>query len=298
MSTNPKVSVVIPTYKRVDTLDRAIESVLKQTFSNIEVIIVDDNNPDTEGRIAAEKLMGKYVDNPQVRYVQHPYNKNGSAARNTGVGASTGDYVAFLDDDDEFLPEKISSMVARLNELSDDYAVCYSCFCLQKGDGKPFQSKECREGELYFEALSRQFCICAGSNLLIRKDAFKAVGGFDESFIRNQDVELLTKLLSKYKIAYCPIQGLIVHLHSNHSFFNPLEVMNQYLNNFSEQINNLSADQKKKFDEAINEERFFILFRTFHDYKQCRKMIHDGKISFGRAASVILRHALDYLKRH
>ena len=57
MKNNPVVSVVIPTYKRVDTLDRAIDSVLKQTYSNIEVIVVDDNNPDTEGRIAAENLM-------------------------------------------------------------------------------------------------------------------------------------------------------------------------------------------------------------------------------------------------
>lgn len=298
MYNNPKVSVVIPTYKRVDTLDRAIDSVLKQTYSNIEIIVVDDNNPETEGRIAAEKLMGKYAENLQVNYVQHPYNKNGSAARNSGVRASTGEYVAFLDDDDEFLPDKIESMVARLSELSEDYAVCYSCFYLQKGDGKPFLSKESREGKLYFEALSRQFCICAGSNLLIRKDAFNSVGGFDESFIRNQDVELLTRLLSKYKIAYCPTKGLIVHLHSNHSYFNPLEIMDQYLNNFSEQINNLPDAQRKKFDEAINEERFFILFRTFRDYKQCYNMIRDGKISFGRAISVIFRHVVGYLKRN
>ena len=296
MSTNPKVSVVIPTYKRVDTLDRAIESVLKQTYSNIEIIVVDDNNPDTEGRIAAEKLMEKYADNPKVNYVQHPYNKNGSAARNTGVRASTGDYVAFLDDDDEFLPDKISSMLARLSKLSDDYAVCYSSFYLQKCDGKPFLSKECREGDLYFEALSRKFNVCAGSNLLIRKEAFVSVGGFDESFIRNQDVELLTKLLSKYLIAYCPVKGLIVHLHNNHSYFNPLEILDQYLKSFSVQINNLPADQRKKFDDTINEERFFILFRTFHDYKQCRKMIREGKISFDRATSVIFRHAVRYLK--
>ena len=153
MNTNPKVIVVIPTYKRVDTLDRAIQSVLKQTYSNIEIVVVDDNNPDTEGRMAAEKLMGKYDGNPQVRYVQHPYNKNGSAARNTGVHASTGDYVAFLDDDDEFLPEKIESMLARMSEMPDDYAICYSRYYLQKGDGEPFLSKECREGEMYFEAL-------------------------------------------------------------------------------------------------------------------------------------------------
>ena len=72
MIIDPKVSVVIPTFKRVDTLDRAVESVLKQTYSNIEIIVVDDNNPDTEGRIAAETLMKKYEHAPLVHYVKHP----------------------------------------------------------------------------------------------------------------------------------------------------------------------------------------------------------------------------------
>lgn len=78
------VSVVIPTYKRSDTLDRAIKSVLAQTNSAIEVIVVDDNNPGAEGRERTELKMLEFSNNPKVKYVKHEKNKNESAARNTG----------------------------------------------------------------------------------------------------------------------------------------------------------------------------------------------------------------------
>ena len=100
-SNTPLVSVIIPTYKRPDYLDRAIDSVLNQTYNNIEIIVVDDNNPNTEGRERTEKIMRRYENNPHVIYIKHEYNKNGSAARNTGFKASHGVYLAFLDDDDQ-----------------------------------------------------------------------------------------------------------------------------------------------------------------------------------------------------
>ena len=101
------VSVVIPTFRRPDKLERAIESVLAQTYPRVEVIVVDDNDPDTEGRLLTEQIMFRYVANSRVRYIKHEHNKNGSAARNTGARNSDAEFVAFLDDDDEFFPEKI-----------------------------------------------------------------------------------------------------------------------------------------------------------------------------------------------
>ena len=106
---NYNVSVIIPTYKRPDSLDRAINSVLGQTYPYVEVIVVDDNNPDTEGRRQTEAKMASFADNLRVKYVKHEQNKNGAAARNSGAKASTGDFIAFLDDDDEFLPKKNES---------------------------------------------------------------------------------------------------------------------------------------------------------------------------------------------
>ena len=115
MNSNVLVSVIIPTYKRPDKLDVAINSVLRQTYPNVEVIVVDDNDPDTEGRRLTEEKMSKFNDESRVKYIKHDHNKNGSAARNTGARASKGEYVAFLDDDDEYLPNKIESQLQTLD---------------------------------------------------------------------------------------------------------------------------------------------------------------------------------------
>ena len=105
----PLVSVIIPTYNRPTYLRRCLESVLNQTYKNIEIFVVDDNNPETEARIETEKIMNEYVNGKNVTYLKHNFNKNGSAARNTGWKHSSGKYITFLDDDYE-IDEKQKSV--------------------------------------------------------------------------------------------------------------------------------------------------------------------------------------------
>lgn len=100
------VSVIIPTYKRATTLLDAIRSVLNQTYKNIEIVIVDDNGKGTYEQLETERLLKQYIENQQIIYIVHEYNKNGSAARNTGLMASHGAYINFLDDDDKMYPQK------------------------------------------------------------------------------------------------------------------------------------------------------------------------------------------------
>ena len=96
------VTAVITTHKRKpDVVERALKSVLKQTYDNIEVFVVDDNDPSFIERIATEEVMSQYENNPKVTYIQHEYNKNGSAARNTGWLHAKGKYITYIDDDDE-----------------------------------------------------------------------------------------------------------------------------------------------------------------------------------------------------
>ena len=106
------VSIIIPTYNGADKICAAVDSVLNQTYENIEVIVVDDNGEGTENQRLTAKAMEKYRDNPKVQYLVHKVNKNGSAARNTGIRASKGEFLGFLDDDDLFLPEKTQKEVA------------------------------------------------------------------------------------------------------------------------------------------------------------------------------------------
>src|SRR5688500_9781977 len=102
---NPIVSVVIPTYNRAHLIRRAIDSVVAQTFADWELIVVDDASKDD-----AEGVVRSYGDS-RMRYVRHDVNKGASAARNTGLYAAHGEFVAFLDSDDEWLPEKLASQV-------------------------------------------------------------------------------------------------------------------------------------------------------------------------------------------
>ncbi len=297
MNSDALVSVIIPTYKRPDTLTIAIDSVLHQSYPCIEVIVVDDNNPDTEERRITEEIMTAYADEPRVRYIRHDCNRNGSAARNTGAQNALGEWIAFLDDDDEFLPLKIESQIKALNGRSNEWACCYSKYAIKKPGEKLFASSEHREGNLYLEALMREFHIASGSNLIIKKDAFEAINGFDESFIRNQDIEFLTRLLQKFKIAYSDYCGLIVNVHTNHGFFDEQEIINQYVERFQLYVSLLSDQEQALFYRKINQQRFFDYFRVKHNYKQCIKMIHKGDVSFGDATSYLLRRLMSVLKR-
>ena len=251
------VSVIIPTYKRPDTLDRAINSVLNQTYPNVEVIVVDDNNPDTEGRRLTEEKMSMFAGNPRVKYIKHEKNKNGSAARNTGARNSKAKYIAFLDDDDEFFPEKIEAQVKRLEDLPEEYAVCYTKVVMEKENGTIRESSEDREGDLFFDALTRKLSFNAGSNLFIRKDAFDSIGGFDETFRRSQDKEVVTRLLRQYKIAFAPVKGVLVHVYADHSFFNPLEITDYYVEKMQPLVDTLPVEQQKLYHKEINNQRFY-----------------------------------------
>ena len=164
--------------------------------------MVDDNGVETDyGKQTAES-MSKYSDNNKVIYIRHTVNKNGSAARNTGIRASKGEYLAFLDDDDVYLPERLHKMVEKMDNLPDDYGACYTAYIKRMSNGKTQRSKNNAEGDVYVRALMRSFSIGSGSNLFYRKKAVEDIGLFDESFLRNQDLEYNLRILSKYKVAF------------------------------------------------------------------------------------------------
>ena len=116
------VSVIIPTYKGADKINSAVDSVLNQTYKNIEVIVVDDNGENEPEQLLTAEKMKKYETFENVKYLVHKKNINGSAARNTGIRASKGFYLGFLDDDDVFLPDKTQKQVDCFEKLPEDYA--------------------------------------------------------------------------------------------------------------------------------------------------------------------------------
>lgn len=121
-----KASVIIPTYNRPDFLERAIKSVLNQDFFDYEIIIVDDNGLGTKQQIATQSLL-KNFNSAILKYIPLDKNSGGCVARNKGVNASCGEYIFFLDDDDEFLPNKLRSQADFLDKYSE-YDGCLSGF--------------------------------------------------------------------------------------------------------------------------------------------------------------------------
>lgn len=118
------VSIVIPTYGRADMLDQAIESLLAQTYKNIEILIVNDNNVVSEQYSKTLEVLSKYRKNTKVKIVSDGENVGGSLARNKGIKASRGEYISFLDDDDYYYPDKIKKQLEFLVAHDVDVCVC------------------------------------------------------------------------------------------------------------------------------------------------------------------------------
>lgn len=123
------VSCIIPTYKRSDTLIRAVKSVINQSYKNLEIIIVDDNEPNDEYSLIVQERL-KAISDERIRYIQQKKHINGAAARNVGINAARGEFIAFLDDDDEWLPSKIEKQINKLmsnqeyNGITCLYTIC------------------------------------------------------------------------------------------------------------------------------------------------------------------------------
>lgn len=256
------VSVVIPTYGRAQYLRRAVDSVLRQTYENIEVIVVDDNGDGTKGRIQTEKIMRYYAGNPRVSYITYEKNRNGSHARNTGIQKSKGEFIAFLDDDDEMLKDKIRLQVKAFCGLDGSWGACYTGYSVLKGNGYREVSCEKRMGKPYFEALARSFYICGGSNLLIRRKVIETVGCFDETFRRNQDIEFVVRILEQYKIAYVDSMQLLVHTENQaerkkiYSHETESAIDDFYLAKFRNKIEGLDKKKKRRLYQYFALERF------------------------------------------
>lgn len=241
------VSVIIPTYSRPAFLKRAINSVLNQTYKNIEVIVVDDNNPDSEFRKCTEHLMAEFELNSKVVYIKHSKNKNGSAARNTGIDNSQGKYVAFLDDDDEFLEHKIEKQVILLDTLEESWGGVYCNYqtVVNSKVSDKYLNKE--EGNLIESLLLCNNSICGGSTLLLRKSVLTQLKGFDITFKRNQDWELLVRFFRNFKLGLAPDILVNIHMDSRINTLvskNAIIAKEKFLNAFENDIDLLSSTQE------------------------------------------------------
>lgn len=181
------ISVVIPTYHNRGHLSEAVKSALQQESVDLEVIVVDDNNPNSLWRENTESEMSMFSCDKRVKYICHSSNKNGAAARNTGIKASSGQYIAFLDDDDKFLDGKLIRQLQYL-QAHPEYNAVYGQILRS---GKIVQ-KDLSQGDLSKDLLLLKTSLQT-STLMFRAEALKEINGFDESFYRHQDYEMMLR---------------------------------------------------------------------------------------------------------
>lgn len=214
------ISVVLPTYNREKTLTRSIDSVLEQTFQDFELIVVDDASTDDTTTVIDQ------YDDSRIQFVSHEENRGGSAARNTGIDRAEGEYIAFLDSDDEWKPSKLQRQIERLESSSDEWIAAYCGYRtrtqgatkhvkngLKRAIGSATRSTHGAEGgeELIPEVLMMQLSAGAGSTLLVNAETVEEIDGFDETFERHQDLEFLVRLLHVGKLAYVDEDLVTLH---------------------------------------------------------------------------------------
>lgn len=179
MTAKPLVSIIIPTYKRDTLLEKAIQSAINQTYTNIEIIVVDDNNPNSEYRKKTGLIIEKYKKNSMIKYIKLNKNSGGCVARNTGMYEAKGQYINFLDDDDIMHSNKIEEQVKKMLVSDKKLAVvgCYARIINEYGFVKRLE-KEDIKGDVFVYQLGKN--ICTTSIALIDRDVCIESGGFEK----------------------------------------------------------------------------------------------------------------------
>lgn len=240
-----KISVVIPSYNRAHLLPRTIKSVIDQTYQDFEIVIVDDcSQDDTYDVVMALK---NTYDNYDIRYIAHQKNRGESGARNTGIENSLGEYVAFLDSDDEWLPEKLCEQISFLKDNSCDGVVCeYYLVDNNEKISLSFQGDTLNSLDLFTKGCG--FGI--GTNLLIKRS--KLQQRFDENLKLFADMDWLYRLLkeSSIKVLHKPLALYYKAPMRSGDYIHEHAVI--FLKKYENEIKKFSWFQKNCFKSVVN----------------------------------------------
>ena len=191
-----KISVIIPTYNRKKTLARAIQSVINQSFSPFEILIIDDGSND-----GTEEWVKDNFQN--IKYI-YQNNHGVSSARNVGIENAYGDWVAFLDSDDEWLPNKLYEQVKAIDSNPEVKFFHTNEIWIRNGVRVNQMKKHKKYGGYIFEKCL-DICRVSPSSVLIQKEVFDNIGIFDESLRVCEDYDLWLRITSKYPVVFLDI---------------------------------------------------------------------------------------------
>jgi glycosyltransferase involved in cell wall biosynthesis len=214
---NPLISVIIPTFNSGALVCSAIESAIKQTYQPLEIILVDDGSTD-----GTPELVRKF--NGNIVYVRQE-NKGVASARNTGIGLARGEFIAFLDADDQWLPEKIAKQLEAFKRNAEVGAVHSDLWYWHPGTGNKLARKLGREkftGDCYANFFGENRVLT--SSIMVRKACFDKVGLFDENLRLAEDWDMWARIARFFKFDYILEPLLYYRVHSGSLSTNKLEL--------------------------------------------------------------------------
>jgi len=196
----PVISVIIPTYNRCKLLKRAIYSVLQQSYQHYEIIIVDDGSTDATATMIQQVF-------PEVHYY-YQENSGVSQARNTGISYANGEWLAFLDSDDEWLANKLTHQMDALQQ-QPDYQVCHTeeRWIRHGMRVNPMKKHQKSGGWIFQQCLP--LCVMSPSSILIHRNVFNQIGYFDTALPACEDYDLWLRITARYPVLYLPEAQII-----------------------------------------------------------------------------------------
>lgn len=274
-----EISIVIPTYRRPDRIRRAVESALHQTVAEKEVIVVDDNGKGTDSQKDTQFALQDLIDSKAITYLVNSVNRRGSYSRNRGLSIARGRYITFLDDDDEFHPDKLKKQISRLDELGEEYSCCFVGYHKIVQNGTVYTSDEHEEGYVYPLVLAKAIYNGSGSNLVVRTAVANEIGGYDETFRKRQDLEFMARLLKRYKLALVDEDLMTIHyeIRDNGENYEQLsDADDHYLDVFQQEIDALPEKTAKAINQTIALERWRDSIGSEHQRKAFRYLKEAG----------------------
>lgn len=266
------VSAIITTHKREPKIiERALLSVLNQTYSNMEIIVVDDSPADYPHRAAVKKV----VEQHGAKYIAHECCKGACVARNTGVEQCKGEFVAFLDDDDEWKPEKIEKQMLLMKD--PDVALVYCGYeNLFEATGEIVVTNKAFHRGYVFDQLIRENFIGSTSFPLIRKNALLTIGGFDPEMESVQDLDVWLRVAKQYQVDYVEESLVIYHFHQGEQITkNPKRKISGLERVFEKNREYLEANPQAWWERKSKVIPFYILDNQFKTaicvWYQCAK---------------------------
>lgn len=270
----PLVSIIVPTYKRnVDFLSRAINSILNQSYKNIEIIVVDDSPETYEYRKNVSKYMKSIVErNNNVIYIQNEVNLGGSLARNRGIETATGEYTTFLDDDDEYKPEKIEKQIKYMQTYDCD--LTFSNMIMYNTEGKVVDVREYHDIPSYKKESLLKYHLMkhmtGTPTFMFKTEKLREIGGFEDAKMGQEFYLMLKSIEHNLKIRYIDDCDVIVYKHNGEAISNG---KNKIIGE-----KNLYEFKQKYFPILTKKEQRFIRFRHYAvmvvAYKRSSMYIH------------------------